>query len=350
MNRTILYFVALIVVALAAPASAREEGPVRIVATLPDIGSIAESIGGDKVTVTTLARGFEDPHYVTPTPALMSAVSRAELFLEIGLSLEIWSEKVLDGARNPSVRPGSAGDAYVSKGVRPLDVPEVVTRERGDLHPEGNPHIWLDPLNGLIMARNIRDALIRVAPEERKSFEDGYGRLAAQVYECLYGPELVMLLGGPVLEKLDRAGRLHAFLAAKSLEGRPLIARLGGIHGKAQAFRGKKIVFYHPSWVYFANRFGVDIRGYVENKPGITPTAKHRDDLIGQIRDEKIRVLAMTSYYPKRVPNAIVSATGMKLVLLPNATGGVEGAGDYIAFLELVVGRLADAYRGSDAR
>ena len=344
------FLILVALVALTIPAEARESGPVRVVATLPDIGSIAEFVGGDRVDVTTLARGFEDPHYVTPTPALMSAVSRAELFLEIGLSLEIWSEKVIDGARNPKVRPGSSGHAYVSTGVRPLDIPAVVTREQGDLHPEGNPHIWLDPLNGLIMARNIRDALVRVAPEDRQSFEEGYRRFAARLHECLYGPELVALLGGPVLEKLDRAGRLHIFLAEKSLAGRPLADRLGGIHARARAFRGKRIVFYHPSWVYFADRFGLDIRGYVEDKPGIAPTAKRRDDLIGQMRAEKIPVLAMTSYYPKRVPEAIVTATGAKLVLLPNATGGAEGAGDYISFLELVVDRLAEAYGGAGAR
>jgi ABC-type Zn uptake system ZnuABC Zn-binding protein ZnuA len=327
---------------------AQDDAKVRVLATLPDVGSIAKEVGGDLVDVTTLANGYEDPHYVTPTPALMTAVSKADLFLEIGLSLELWSERVLDGARNPKVRPGTPGHQYVSDGITPLDVPGTITRASGDLHPEGNPHVWLDPLNGLVMARNIRDALIRVAPAHTAEFQAGYDGFAARLYETLYGPELVKLLGGPLLARLDRGGKLMDFLAKKSLEGKPLIDRLGGLQGRARAFRGKGIIFYHPSWVYFADRFGVDIRGYVEDKPGIPPSAKHRDELIAQVKAEAIAVVAVTSYYPKRVPEAICEATGAKLVLLPNATGGVAGADSYLDFLKLLVDRLADAYGGTE--
>jgi zinc/manganese transport system substrate-binding protein len=336
--------IVLLLAALPA-AAADDDAKLKVVATLPDVGSIARAVGGDRVEVTTLALGYQDPHYVTPTPALMNAVSRADLFLEVGLSLEIWSERVLDGARNSKVRVGRPGHQFVSSGIRVLAVPKVVTRAQGDLHPQGNPHIWLDPLNGLLMARNTRDALTRVAPQHGPEFEANYIRFRDRLHEALYGAELTKLLGGPVLEKLDRAGKLIGFLTKKKLKGVPLIERLGGMHRTALAFRGKRAIFYHQSWVYFADRFGLDIRGYVEDKPGIAPSARHRDDLIALVKAEKIPVVAVTNYYPKRVPKAICEATGAKLVVLPNATGGEEGAGEYIPFLELLVGRLAEAYR-----
>lgn len=328
----------------AGPAGAEENAKVKVVATLPDVASIARSVGGDRVEVTTLAKGYEDPHYVTPTPALMTAVSKADLYLEIGLSLELWSERVIDGARNPHVRPGTPGHQYVSVGISPLDVPTAVTRAEGDLHPEGNPHVWLDPLNGIVMARNIRDALVRVSPADRETFERGYGEFVADVHDLLYGPELVKLFGGPLLEKLDRGGKLIGFLEGKELKGKPLIERLGGLHARALAFRGKEIVFYHKSWVYFAHRFDLKVAGYVEDKPGIPPTAKHRDELIELVKARHIPVIAQANYYPKRVSEAIADATGATLVILPNATGGVEGAEDYLSFLRLVVDRLADAW------
>jgi len=343
MKRTIL--IAAVAALLAGGGAAADETrKLRVVATLPDVGSIAEAVGGDHVAVTTLARGYEDPHYVTPTPALMTAVSNADLFLEVGLSLEIWSERVLDGARNAKVRPGADGHAYVSRGVPLLEIPVEVTRAGGDLHPEGNPHVWLDPLNGILMARNVRDALIRVAPDRKAAFEKRCADFERRLYERLYGDELVKLLGGPLLAKLDRAEKLLDVLAAKKLEGRPLLERLGGLTKRAEAFRGRKIVFYHRSWPYFAKRFGLEVAGHVEDKPGIAPTAAHRDEIEARIRAEEIPVVAMTSYYPKKYPEAIAEATGAKLVVLPNSTGGVEGAGDYLEFLTVLVDRLAKAY------
>lgn len=342
MNRIIV--IAFLALLATVPASADEARRLNIVASLPDIASIARSVGGDLVEVTSLARGFEDPHYVTPTPALMTAVSRADVYLEIGMSLELWSEPVLDGARNAKVRVGAPGHEYVSRDVRALDVPAVVSRSQGDLHPEGNPHIWLDPLNGLLMARNIRDALTRVAPDRAADFARGYAGFEAETYRRLYGADLVALLGGPLLARLDRAGELTPFLEKRMLEGQPLVDRLGGMAGRARILRGRPIVFYHPSWVYFAERFGLTIRGYVEDKPGIAPTAKHRDELIALVKSEGIPVIAVENYYPRQVPDAIAAATGARVLLLPHGTGGEAGADDYLSFLELIVDRLAGAY------
>jgi zinc/manganese transport system substrate-binding protein len=346
MNKLIIT-AALAALLLSDPLGAEEARKVHVVATLPDVGAIARAIGGDAVEVVTLAKGYEDPHYVTPTPALMTAVANADLFLEIGLSLELWAERVLDGARNPKVRVGQDGHDFVSRGVDLLEVPTVVTREGGDLHPEGNPHIWLDPLNGLVMARNIRDALIRVAPDRADAFRDGYRRFEADLYETMYGAPLVKLFGGPLLARLDRTGKLLETLRAKKLEGEPLVDKLGGLAGASLAFRGQPIIFYHKSWIYFADRFGLEIRDYVEDKPGITPSAKRRDLLIEKVKKEGIPVIAVTNYYPRRVPDAIAGATDAKVVVLPSATGGVEGADDYLSFLKLLVGRLAEAYRGN---
>ncbi len=321
-----------------------EEAGINVVTTLPDLKSIAEIIGGDKVKVKALSLGYQDPHYVTPKPSLMAAVNKADLFVEIGLDLELWTERVLDGARNPKVRKGQRGHVYASKGVARLEIPQAISRAAGDLHPQGNPHIWLDPLNAKVMAANIAEGLKRVAPAQASYFDDRLKAFEKAVDERLFGKVLVTLLGGRILTRLTRQGKLIEFLEAKEFRGEKLIGKLGGWLGEARKFRGQKIITFHQAWVYFANRFGVVVANTIEEKPGIPPSAKRRDLLIQQARSENIRVIAVGTYYDTSVPEAMAEATGAKLLVLPIMTEGVKDVTDYFGLFDYLIGRLVQAF------
>ena len=341
----------LLLATLALPGAQTRDAPskkIRVVTTLPDLGSIAREIGGDRVEVISLARGYEDPHYVTPTPSLMREVNRADLFVEVGLNLEIWTERVLDGAGNPRVRVGRAGHVYASDGVPRKEVPDVISRAEGDLHPYGNPHVWLDPIQARRIGRNITNGLVRARPDLSEEFEEGYQAFIGRLHEALFGRDLldgVFKGKADTLIRLLEKGTLYSFLEEKEYPtGTKLIDRLGGWLGQAEAFRGRKIIFFHQSWVYFSDRFGLEVAGHVEEKPGIPPSARHRDALVRKIKEEGIRVIAIAPYYDDGIPRAIARSAGCKVVVLPTITDGVKEAKDYFALFDTIVERLRVAY------
>ncbi|RME04696.1 MAG: zinc ABC transporter substrate-binding protein [Planctomycetota bacterium] len=323
-----------------------------VVTTLPDLASIAQEVGGEKVQAVPLAKGYQDPHYVIPSLKLMSVANKADLFVEIGLQLELWSEKVLDGARNPKIRPGQKGYVLASQGVRLMEIPKVLSRSGGDLHPYGNPHIWIDPLNAKIIAKNITSGLIRVSPENENYFHKRLKQFQRKISIAMYGRKLVALFGPSILDKLYKKKRLIPFLKKKKLSPRlqkrlgakSLFELLGGWVKTSLAFRGKKIVFYHQSWIYFAQRFGLKIRGYVEEKPGISPSQAHRQYMIKLIQEENIPVIAVTNYYDDTIPRLLAKETGAKVVILPAMTGGVPAAKNYFRFMDYLLETLAKAY------
>ena len=328
----------------------RGESAIRVVTTLPDLASIAGYVGGNLVQVEALSQGYQDPHYVTPKPSLMASVNRADLFLEIGLNLEIWTERVLDGARNGKVRIGRPGHVYTSVGVPLRQRPTIISRSEGDLHPQGNPHIWLDPLNGKLIAANIVAGLGRIAPRKKeKEFFNARGKdFDRLIDEKLFGRELVRLLGGSILTRLARKGELITFLEQKEFGGEKLINKLGGWLGESQVFHGEKILTYHLTWVYFAERFGLEVANTIEEKPGIPPSARRKERLIQQVRMEKIRVIFVSTFYDQAIPQAIAEATGARMVILPIMTGGVKEATDYFALFDYLIGNLREAFRSEE--
>ena len=175
--------------------------PLRVVATVEDLGAIAREIGGDRVRVIQLVRGTLDPHFVAPTPALMTRVNVADLFIEMGFSLELWAERVLDGARNPKVRRGQPGHVYAAAGCPVLDAPARLSRAEGDVHPEGSPHVNLNPLNLKVIAANVAAGLERVSPTDADYFRQRLADFEKRIDEALYGEELVRLLGARVVAR-----------------------------------------------------------------------------------------------------------------------------------------------------
>jgi zinc/manganese transport system substrate-binding protein len=293
---------ALATLTLAAPAFAQ----LKVVATTEDLASIARDIGGDRVTVTGLAKGYQDPHNVDPKPSFILQVSRADVLIVVGRELEIgWLPPLITQSRNRKIQPGSPGYLDASRNVRILELPSgEITRAMGDVHPLGNPHYWLDPENGRRIAASIRDKFSELAPNDRAGFAQRYTafdqRLAAA-------------------EK-----RWDAAMAP---------------------FKGTKIVTYHRSWPNFMSRFGLNVAGYVEPKPGISPSPSHTLGLIEEMKRQKIRLIVMESYFDPKTPQAIASQAGARVVTLAPSVGGEKNVTDYIALFDHNIGLLSAALR-----
>jgi len=315
-----------------------------VVTTLPDLASIAEEVGGKYVRVESLARGDEDPHFVVPKPSLIAKASKASLFVQVGMELEVWAESVLDAAANPNIRPGQPGHVYASEGVEVLDKPKTVSRVEGDVHPEGNPHILLDPLNGIKVAENILKGLKRVAPQHAEAFQKNFKAFKQKICRRLYGEKLVEMFGCDILIRLDRGGRLIDFLKSKEYKGKKLIEYLGGWHKEMLPHRGKKIVTYHRLWTYFARRFGVKVVCELEPKPGIPPSAAHLIKVVKLVKKEKVGVILIAPYYSRKSADFVAERTGCKVVVCATSVGGEKGVDDYFKLIDNIIKKLKDAW------
>ncbi len=202
--------------------------PVKVVTTLTSYAAIAREVAGDRAVVTSIAVGDENPHYVQPKPSFVPMLSQADVFVTTGLDLELWVPALLDKANNPKVTEGGPGYVAAYTGIDLLDVPTSYSRAQGDIHVFGNPHIWTDPINAVIIARNILTGLKRVDPTDAAYFAAREKDFEDRLFRALYGEELVKLLGGSALFDLDRQGKLFEFLGAHKYQGTPLSTRLGG--------------------------------------------------------------------------------------------------------------------------
>jgi len=343
MNRLAAFLVfALASLGTAAPAPAE----IKVVTTITDLAWAAREVGGSHVRVRALCSSNEDPHFVSPTPSLVAAVGDADLFVEIGLSLEIWSERLLDGAGNPGIRPGAPGYVLASQGLATLERPTTLSRSQGDLHPEGNPHVWLDPLKMKKIASNIAEGLARVDPDHGAEYRGRSVALGDRIDRKLYGDALVDLLGSALLDRLARGGQLDTYLD-RELGGTSLRSRLGGWLEAAAPLRGKAIVTTHQSWIYFATRFGLEILDYVEEKPGVQPSVAHRRHVVERMRAGKVPLIVVTNYYDPKIPGAIAREAGAELSTVPLMTGGSPEAATWFDLMDHLVTTHAAAYRKS---
>jgi len=233
--------------------------------------------------------------------------------------------------------------------VKLLDVPASFSRSQGDIHVFGNPHIWTDPLNGVIIARNILTGLKRVDPEGADYFVTREKEFEGKVYRALYGDELVSLLGGETLADLDRKGSLFDFLQNHQYQGAPLITRLGGWLKQGMPFRGKQAVCYHKEWDYFSREFQVPCVDYIEPKPGIPPTPSHVQEVITEMKQQKIQVLLSTNYYDRNQVEEVAARTNAKAVIVPGNVGGAPGVDTYTDLINVWVSELARAFGASGA-
>jgi len=270
---------------------------IRIVASTTDLASIAGLVGGDKVKVESIVRGSSDPHFVDILPSYMIKVSRADIYLKVGADLDFWADQLIDGSQNRKLVILDC-----STNVEFLEVPRQVDRSMGDVHVQGNPHYWLDPANGLVIAQTIVGALIDLDPGNAAHYTAG-------------------------LEEFRRT------LELKMDEWDQLAAPI----------RGAEIISYHNTWPYLSRTFGIVVLGFVEPKPGIEPTPNHTAKLIDLVNERGIKVIGKEPYYSDRAPKTIAGQTNAIIVDLPTSVGGVKEATDYFALFDVLLTRLQPA-------
>lgn len=319
------------------------EPPLPAVATTTDLAALAREIGGEAVSVDSLAAGTQDLHTLSPTPSLMLKARKAELLLKVGLELELWLEPLLGGARNPRIMPGTPGHVCLTEGIPRLGVPARADRAEGDIHPEGNPHVWLDPLNLRDMARQTESALAKARPREADRFRDNRLRLERRLDEALFGKPLVDAAGGDALADDLRSLEWNAFLDRRAPDGRSYGSLLGGWLKRMEPLRRRAVVQYHATFDYFLARFGLESAGQIEPKPGIPPSARHVQELTRTMRERKAGLILSTVYYETDVPRRLTEATGGALAVLPTSVGGTEDATDPVALYDAIVKRLLAA-------
>ncbi len=318
--------------------------PIKVVTTLPDYASIVSALGGDKVSAESIATGYQDAHFVAAKPSFARTLSEADLFVSTGLDLELWAPTLVDKSRNPRIREGQNGYVSASHGMPLLDIPKNPNRAGGDIHIYGNPHVHTDPLRGLQIASNILVGLKKVDPANAGFYDKNYDAFKRQIHERLFGAELVKLVGGDQLATLAWNRQLDQFLDSNQFAGKPLRDSLGGWFAEAQCLRGKEIVAYHKNWIYFTDRFGLNIIDYVEDKPGIPPSARHVVDLVEEITAKSVKALLTANYYDERAPKSIEEKTGAKAIIVPLSVGGTAEAKTYFDLFDIWIKALKTAY------
>lgn len=277
---------------------------LNVVATTPDLASIAQVIGGDKINLTTLARPTEDPHFVDAKPSFIVKLNRADALIHGGAELESgWLRPLLEGARNAKIVSAAKGDVRCCTGVQMLEVPVALDRSQGDIHAAGNPHYLVDPENAKIVAHHIADSL----------------------------------------GQLDAANREFYAINAKKFIA-DLTAKLAAWQAQLLPFKGQHLTAYHNSWVYFADRFGLKIDIFLEPKPGIPPSPAHLASVIARMKEENVRVIIVDPYLNRKTAETVARSTGAAVVEVAQFPGGVKGTeGGYIALMDYLVNSLAKA-------
>jgi zinc/manganese transport system substrate-binding protein len=271
------------------------QAAVKVITTTQDLAALVSEIGGDKVSVESLARGFQDPHFVEAKPSFVIKLHGADLLVVVGRELEIgWLPPLITQSRNSKLQPGGAGYLDASQTVRILDVPTgQITRAMGDVHPQGNPHYWLDPGNGRRIAKAIQNKLSQMSANDAAYFAQRYADFDRRLTEA--------------------EARWKAAMAP---------------------YKGTKVVTYHRSWPNFAEAFGLDVIGYVEPKPGIPPSPAHTLTLMEEMKRQGIKVILVEPYFDLKTPNAIARDTGAKVLVMTPSVGGVKEASDYIKLFD----------------
>lgn len=312
----------------------RGDGKIQVLTTTPELRAIAAAVGGDLVEAKSLLVGPEDPHFVNARPSTIKAANRADLFVKNGMSLEIGYEPlIVADSRNPKIQPGSPGYVDASLGIRKLEVPPgLVDRSLGDVHPEGNPHYLLDPMNGKVVARTLRDALARLDPAHQADYGRRCDELCRSIDEALFGPKLLDRFKAETLGELMVQGKLASFLRERGAE-----ADLGGWAAAMAPVAGQPIVCFHANLSYFCLRFGLRTVASLEPKPGVQPSSAHLEKVIALMREQKVRAVFHTVFQPRKPVEKVCAETGAADALFPHQVGSTEAASDYLKLVEEVV-------------
>jgi ABC-type Zn uptake system ZnuABC Zn-binding protein ZnuA len=280
-------------------------GKLNVVASTTDLAALATEVGGDRIEIQSIARGYQDPHFVEAKPSFLLMLRRADLLIVVGLQLEIgWLPPLITQCGNPKIQVNSQGYLDASQFAQILEKNAPVSRAMGDVHPMGNPHYWLDPQNGLRIAKGIADKLSQMKPEDAAYFQQRFTAFS---------------------QKLAVAEKRY--------------------DEQMKPFRGRKVVTYHRSWPNFAERFGLDVVDYVEPRPGIPPSPSHTIELIQMMKRENVKVILVEPYFDLKTPNSIARETGAKVVVLMPSVGGEKEITDYFKLFDYDVALLVQTFR-----
>ncbi len=337
-RRTIVFvFVAIVV--LGDPGATFAE-PLRVCTTVPELGSLVETIGGPEVEVTVFAKPTEDPHFVDARPSFIRALNKADVLVLSGLQLEIgWLPVLIRNARNSQVLLGAPGYVDASVAIQPMNIPAVtVNRSMGDVHAMGNPHYLLDPINGLQVARLLRDRMSTLRPASTENFASRFEAFRKQVATRLAGERLAESYDIEKLARVQESGKLLPFLASVNQS-----SDLGGWWGRLLSNPGTKVVQDHRIWPYFARRFGLRIVAEMEPKPGIAPSTKHMKQVAEIIIAQKVPIAMTAAYYDPKYGDFLARETGIAVIRMANQAGAQPGTTDYLDMIDYNVSRIADA-------
>jgi len=276
-----------------------------VVTATTDLAALVQEIGGDRVEVDSIARGYQDPHFVEAKPSFLLKLRKTDLLVIVGLELEIgWLPPLIQQSGNPKIQVGAPGYFDASRFARILEIPTgQVTRAEGDVHPLGNPHYWLDPENGLRIAKGIQNKLSEMRSSDADYFAQRYAAFEQR------------------LKQADQQ-----WLA------------------EMKPYAGRKIVTYHRSWPNFADHFHLDVNGYVEPRPGIPPSPQHTVELIQLMKRDGVKVIVVEPYFDLKTPNSIGRETGGQVLVLMPSVGGEKEITDYFKLFDYNIAKLKQAF------
>jgi len=278
---------------------------LKVVATLPDLASLAREVGGDKVEVSAMAKPTEDSHFVDARPSFVVQLRDADVLIDGGAELEIgWLPPLLQNARNPKIEVGKPGRVQASQGVRLMNVPTNATRAAGDVHAMGNPHFVVDPIIAKTVALHIAQAFSALDAPNAAAYDANYKKFEATINAKLQEWGTAML-----------------------------------------PFKGQNVVAYHDSWVYFAHRFGLNIDTFLEPKPGIPPSPSHLAEVIEKMKAQKIKAIIVEPFHDRKIAEKVASSTGAKVVDFAQYPGALPNTDSYVKLIDVLVNRLAAAMK-----
>jgi zinc/manganese transport system substrate-binding protein len=306
MQAAVRFIAAIMLVGLLS--SAAQAKKLNVITATTDMAALTQEVGGDKVSVEAMARGYQDPHFVEAKPSFLLKLRQADLLITVGLQLEIgWLPPLIAQSGNSRIQTGAAGYLDASQFAEILDIPTgTVTRAMGDVHPLGNPHYWLDPDNGRRIAKGLAAKLSEMDPPDAAYFQQRFQ---------------------------DFEKRLTAAEQKWEAEMKP--------------FRGKKVVTYHNSFPNFAKHFGLNVIGYVEPRPGIPPTPSHTIELIGLMKRENCKVILVEPYFDLKTPKSVAAQTGGNVVQYMPSVGGEKDVTDYFKLFDYNIDLLTKAFQAT---
>lgn len=297
-----------IILLVLALTTASVQAKLNVVATITDFGAIAREVGGDEVKVTSIAKGTEDSHFVDAKPSFVRVLNQADVLIEGGAELEIgWLPPLVNGARNSRILGDALGHIVLGPHIKLIEVPSgPVDRSMGDIHPLGNPHFWLDPENGKVIAAILADRFSKLDPANKAKFEGNQKKFTQ---------------------------RLNEKMAAWSAAMAP--------------YRGARLISYHKSFDYFLERYGLVLAGTIESRPGIEPSPAYITGLIQRLQGSGVKLVMIEPYRPRKTPAYVAQQLGTPLLVIPEKVGGNSNAGDYISLFEYDIAQVIEALQRS---